>query len=93
MNLSDDDEEAATPAEGKAEALQQLKEECKALDASRKLLEELLSKVQEDAVAKAAAGNRSVSYGGAVFNGPISARKMIGGTHVSGGTASFDLSG
>jgi hypothetical protein len=59
MNLSDDDEEAATPAEGKAEALWQLKEELKALDASRKLLDELLSKAQEDAVAKAA-GTKAV---------------------------------
>ena len=61
MNLSDDDEEAATPAEGKAEALQQLEEERKALDASRKLLDELLAKSQEDAVAKAAVGSQSTS--------------------------------
>ena len=60
MNLSDDDEEAAAPAEGKAEALRQLEEERKALDASRKLLNELLSKSQEEAVAKAA-GNQSYS--------------------------------
>lgn len=60
INLSDDDEEAAAPAEGKAEALRQLKEEGKALDASRKLLNELLSKSQEEAVAKAA-GNQSQS--------------------------------
>ena len=52
MNLSDDDEEATTPAEGKAEALRQLEEERKALDASRKLLDELLPKAQEDVVAK-----------------------------------------
>jgi hypothetical protein len=39
--------------------LRQLKEERKALDASRKLLDELLSMAQEDAVAKAAAGNQS----------------------------------
>lgn len=58
MNLSDDDEEAAASTEGKAEAVRQLEEERKALDAWRKLLDELLSKVQEEAVAKAA-GNRS----------------------------------
>ena len=61
MNLSDDEEEAATPAEGKAEALRQLEEERKALGASRKLLDKLLSKAQEDAVAKEAAGNQSGS--------------------------------
>ncbi len=37
MNLSDDDEEAVAPAEGKTEALRQLEEERKVLDASRKL--------------------------------------------------------
>jgi hypothetical protein len=61
MNLSDDDEEAATPAEGKTEALRQLEEERIALDASRKLLDELLYKAQEDVVAKASAGNQSGS--------------------------------
>ena len=63
MNLSDHDEQAATPAEGKADALQQLKEERKALDASRKLLDELLSKAQEDAVAKQLQGIRAVCDG------------------------------
>ena len=46
------------PKEGKAEALRQLLEERKAMSASRKLLDELLSKSQEEAVAKAA-GNQS----------------------------------
>ena len=66
MNLSDDDEEAAAPAEGKAEALRQLEEERKALDASRRLLDELLSKSQEEAVAKAAANegpSTTVTFG------------------------------
>jgi len=58
MGLSDDDDDddddATTPAEGKAGALRQLEEERKALDASRKLLNELLAKAQEEAVAKAA---------------------------------------
>ncbi|KAH8723890.1 hypothetical protein GQ44DRAFT_827760 [Phaeosphaeriaceae sp. PMI808] len=61
LNLSSDDEEAAGPKEGKAEALQQLEEERKALDASRRLLDELLSKAQEEAVAKAAAKNQGSS--------------------------------
>ncbi|KAF1935662.1 hypothetical protein EJ02DRAFT_484084 [Clathrospora elynae] len=55
LNLSSDDDEEAGPKEVKAEALQQLEEERKALGASRMLLEELLLKAQEDAVAKAAA--------------------------------------
>ena len=67
MNLSDDDEgEVATLAEGKAGALRQLQEERKALDASRKLLDELLSKAQEEAVAKAAgnqSGSTTVTFG------------------------------
>ena len=60
MNLSDDDEEVASPAEGKTEALQQLEEELKGLKVSQKLLSELLSKSQEEAVAKAA-GSQSGS--------------------------------
>ena len=60
MTLSDDDEEAATPAEGKTEALRQLEEEFKGVKASQKLLHELLSKSQDDAIAKAA-GNKSMS--------------------------------
>ncbi|MCJ1282886.1 hypothetical protein MMC26_002212 [Xylographa opegraphella] len=58
LNLSSDDEEVAAPKEGKAEALRQLEEERKAVNALRKLLDELLSKSQEEAVAKAA-GNQS----------------------------------
>lgn len=57
MNLSSDDEEAVASTEGKAEALRQLDEERKALESSRKLLEELLSKSQEEAIARATAGN------------------------------------
>jgi len=66
MNLSDEDDEAAVPAEGKAEALKRLEEERKALDASRKLLNELLAKAQEDAVAKATrsrSGSTTVTFG------------------------------
>ena len=60
INLSDDEEEVATPVEGKTEALRQLEEEFKGVKASQKLLNELLSKSQEEAVAKAA-GNQSGS--------------------------------
>jgi hypothetical protein len=61
LNLSSDDDEEAGPKEGKAEAFQQLEEERKALGASRMLLEELLLKAQEDAVAKAAAKSQDSS--------------------------------
>jgi hypothetical protein len=60
LDLSSDGEEAAGPKEGKAEALRQFEEERKAINASRKLLDELLSKSQEEGVAKAA-GNQSSS--------------------------------
>lgn len=80
MNLGSDNEEAAEPREGKAEALRQLKEELKALDASRKLLDELLSKSQEEAVAKAA-GNQShsttVTFGD--YNSGFQAGTITGG--------------
>jgi hypothetical protein len=54
------DEEAFTPAEDRAEALRQLEEERKALHTSRKLLDELLARSQEAAVAKAA-GSQGIS--------------------------------
>ena len=60
LNLSSDDDEAAGFREGKLEALRQLEEELKAVEASQKLLNELLSKSQEESVAKAA-GNHSPS--------------------------------
>jgi hypothetical protein len=60
MNLSDDEEEEAIPAEGKTEAMRQREEEFKGLKASQKLLQELLSKSQDDAVARAV-GNQSSS--------------------------------
>ena len=67
MNLSGDYEEAVGSTEGKAEALRQLEEERKALESSRKLLDELLSKSQEEAVVKAAARNQgrstTISFG------------------------------
>jgi hypothetical protein len=60
LNLSSDDDDAAGSSEGKTEALRQLEEELKGVKASQKLLNELLSKSQEEAVAKAA-GNQSCS--------------------------------
>lgn len=54
INLSNNDKEVATLAKGKTEALQQLEEELKGVKASQKLPNELLSKLQEDAIAKAA---------------------------------------
>jgi len=88
MNLSDDDEEVATPAEGKTEALQQLEEELKGVKASQKLLSELLSKSQEEAVAKAAGsqiGATTVTFGAhnsgfqaGIINGGVSGTSFGG---------------
>ena len=61
LNLSSDEEEEGENIESKPQALQQVKEERSAVELSRKLLDELLSKSQEEAVAKAAAGNKSGS--------------------------------
>jgi hypothetical protein len=83
LNLSSDDQEAAGSTESKAEALQQLEEERKALSASRKVLDELLSKSKEEAVAKAAAenqsrsttvifGNQNSGFQAGSINGPVS---------------------
>jgi hypothetical protein len=65
FNLSSEEEEEIEGKEGKSEVLQQLEEGRKALEASQKLLNELLSKAQEDAIAKAAAGpsTHSVTFG------------------------------
>lgn len=83
LNLSsDEDEETAGSQEDRPGALRQLEEERKAVDASRRLLEELLSKAQEKAVAKAAGnggGSYTVTFGdqnsgfqAGVFNGGVS---------------------
>ena len=61
LNLSSDDDNAVGPGEGKAEVLRQLEEELKGAKASQKLLTELLSKSQEEAIAKAA-GNQTGSF-------------------------------
>ena len=83
LNISSDDQEAAESTESKAEALQQLEEERKALSASRKILDELLSKSKEEAIAKAAAenqshsttmtfGNQNSGFQAGSINGPVS---------------------
>jgi hypothetical protein len=54
ISLSDNDKEAAILTEGKTEALRQLQKEFKGVKASQKLLHKLLSKSQDDAIAKAA---------------------------------------
>lgn len=59
LNLSSDEE--AENTESQLQALQQVEEERSVVELSRKLLDELLSKSQEEAVAKAAAENRSGS--------------------------------
>lgn len=60
LSLSDE-EEAAEPVESRVGVLQQFEEGRKALNTSLKLLDELLSKSQEDAVAKAATGSQAGS--------------------------------
>jgi len=66
LNLSSDDDEAAEFREGKSEILRQLEEELKGVKASQKLLNELLFKSQEEAIAKAAgswSGSTTVTFG------------------------------
>lgn len=65
LNLSSDEE--AENIESRAQALQQVEREQSAAELSRKLLDELLSKSREEAVAKAAAeyksGSTNVTFG------------------------------
>ena len=66
LNLSSDNDDTARSGEGKAEVLRQLEEELNGVKASQKLLNELLSKSQEEAIAKAAGsqtGSVTVSFG------------------------------
>lgn len=58
LNVTDDDQIEAESTKNRADALRQIEEERKALSTSRKLLNELLSKAQDDAVAKAAIENQ-----------------------------------
>jgi hypothetical protein len=66
LNLSSDDDDAASSGRGKDEVLRQIKEELKGTKASQKLLNELLSRSQEEAIAKAAGnqtGSITVTFG------------------------------
>jgi hypothetical protein len=83
LNTASDDQVKAESTENRSDILKQMEEERTALNASRKLLGELLSKVQEDAVAKAAMDSQTrsttVTFGTqnsgfqiGVSNGPIS---------------------
>jgi len=59
LKLSSDNDDAAESSQGKDEVLQQLEEEVKGVKASQKLLNELLSKSQEEAIAKVAGSQTS----------------------------------
>jgi cellobiose phosphorylase len=61
LQLTSDDQQADESTKSRAEALRQLEEERKAIAETRKLLDELLSKVQEEAVARVAGENQSRS--------------------------------
>ena len=58
LKFSSNNNDAAGSSQGKDEVLQQLKEEFKGVKASQKLLNKLLSKSQEEAIAKVA-GNQT----------------------------------
>jgi TolA-binding protein len=83
LNLSSDEDEEAGFKEGKAEVLQQLEEERKALEVSRTLLDELLLKAQEQAVSKAAAkapdSSTTVTAKFGDYNSGVQAGVMNGG--------------
>lgn len=79
LNLSIHNEKA----EGTVEALQQLEEERKGLDTSQRLLNELLDKSQEEALAKAAPrshsgsttitiGTQNSGFAAGIINGGVS---------------------
>lgn len=66
LGLSDNSDDEDEGTENKQAALQQLEEERKALDSSRKLLQELLLKSREDTVVRAAGvqpGATTVTFG------------------------------
>ncbi|KAF5876255.1 uncharacterized protein Bfra_002658 [Botrytis fragariae] len=87
LNLSsddddDDDDETVEFREGKIEAVRQFEEELSGMKASQKLLYQLLSKSQEEAVAKAAGyqnglttvtfGSHSSGFQAGIINGGVS---------------------
>jgi Asp/Glu/hydantoin racemase len=61
LELSSDEEEGRTFSQERSEAQQRLENERDALDASKKLLQELLTKAREEAVQQAALGGRAGS--------------------------------
>ncbi|KAH7418683.1 hypothetical protein BKA64DRAFT_206593 [Cadophora sp. MPI-SDFR-AT-0126] len=66
LNLSSDEDNATGSSQAKDEVLRQLEEELRGAKASQKLLNELLSKSQEEAIAKAAkiqTGSITASFG------------------------------
>jgi len=80
LNLSSDDDDPAESSQGKDEVLRQLEEELKGAKASQKLLNELLIKSQEEAIARAAGvqtGSFTVSFG--AQNSGIQAGNINGG--------------
>lgn len=83
LNVAGDDQIEAESTKNRVDALRQIEEERKALSTSRKLLNELLSKSQDDAIAKAASESQTrstiVTFGAqnsgfqiGVSSGPIS---------------------
>ncbi|KAL9631155.1 MAG: hypothetical protein Q9164_006038 [Protoblastenia rupestris] len=88
LNLSSDDDDAAGSSQGKDEVLQQLEEEVKGVKASQKLLNELLSKSQEEAIAKVA-GNQTGSI--TVTFGPQNSGFQAG--NINGGVNGMNFGG
>jgi len=83
LRLTDASQEGVQNVEDKEKALEQIKEEQIALDSSRILLQELLSKAREEVVSRAASesqnrltqvtfGNRNAGVQIGISNGPIS---------------------
>jgi hypothetical protein len=83
LRLIDASQGGAQNAEDKDKALERIKEEQTALDSSRTLLQELLSKAREEVVSRAASesqnrstqitfGNQNAGFQIGISNGPIS---------------------
>jgi hypothetical protein len=83
MNLSSDNEATAGSEENKTESSRQLEQEREAVNASRRLLDELLAKAQEEAVARAATKSQSssstVRFGD--HNSGMKVHTLNGGVH------------
>jgi hypothetical protein len=81
LHVAGDSQEDAERTQRRADALRQIEEERNAISTSRKLLDELLAKAQEEAIVKAAAKNvtQRMTFGSnnsgiqiGISNGPIS---------------------